>query len=131
MLFAFFNIITQICVKNIGAVTMKHTKSLKLNKDFKRLYYRGKSCISKNVVVYAMKNRGEFNRIGITCGKALGKAVIRNRLKRLVRESYRQMEPDIQKGYDFVFVVRTRAVGKPFSEINGDLVYAMKKLSVL
>ena len=110
---------------------MKYTKSLKLNKDFKRLYYRGKSMVSRNVVVYAMKNRSDKNRIGITCGKTIGKAVIRNRLKRLVRESYRQMEPDIQKGYDFVFVVRTRAVGKPFSEINGDLIYVMKKLELL
>ena len=110
---------------------MKYTKSLKLNKDFKRLYYRGKSLVSRNVVVYAMKNRSDKNRIGITCGKTIGKAVIRNRLKRLVRESYRQMESDIQKGYDFVFVVRTRAVGKPFSEINGDLIYAMKKLELL
>ena len=110
---------------------MKYTKTLKLNKDFKRLYYRGKSMVCRNVVVYAMKNRSESNRIGITCGKALGKAVTRNRLKRLIRESYRQMEPSIQKGYDFVFVVRSRAVGKTFSEINGDLMYAMKKLELL
>lgn len=110
---------------------MKCTKTLKLNKDFRRLYYRGKNCICKNVVVYCMKNRGETNRIGITCGKSVGKAVVRNRMKRLVRESYRLMEHDLQRGYDFVFVVRSRAVGKPYSEINRDMVYAMKKLSIL
>ena len=110
---------------------MKHTKTLKLNKDFKRLYYRGKSVVCRNVVVYVMKNRSESNRIGITCGKTIGKAVVRNRLKRLVRESYRQMEPAIQKGCDFVFVVRSRAVGKSFSEVNGDMMYAMKKLELL
>lgn len=110
---------------------MKHTKTLKLNKDFKRLYYRGKSVVCRNVVVYAMKNREESNRIGITCGKTIGKAVIRNRQKRLIREAYRQIEPGLKIGYDFVFVVRTRSVGKPFSEINGDLMYAMKKLELL
>ena len=111
---------------------MKCTKTLKLNKDFRRLYYRGKSCICKNVVVYCMKNRSnDSNRIGITCGKSVGKAVVRNRLKRLVRESYRLMENDIQKGFDFVFVVRSRAVGKSYFEINRDMVYAMKKLSIL
>ena len=66
---------------------MKCTKTLKLNKDFRRLYYRGKNCVCKNVVIYCMKNRGETNRIGITCGKSVGKAVVRNRLKRLVRET--------------------------------------------
>lgn len=110
---------------------MKYTKSLKLNKDFRRLYYRGKSCVCRNVVVYCMKNRTDSNRLGITCGKNVGKAVKRNRLKRLVRESYRLMEDKIQKGFDFVVVVRTRAADKPFSEINADLVYAMKKLSIL
>ena len=78
-----------------------------------------------------MKNRGETNRIGITCGKSVGKAVVRNRMKRLGRESYRLMEHDLQKGNDFVIVVRSRAVGKPYSEINRDMVYAMKKLSIL
>lgn len=111
---------------------MKYTKSLKLNKDFRRLYYRGKSCICRNVVIYCMKNRsGDSNRIGITCGKSVGKAVARNRLKRLVRESYRLMEGDIKKGFDFVIVVRSRAAGRAYSEINRDIVYAMKKLSVL
>lgn len=110
---------------------MKYTKSLKLNKDFRKLYYRGKSCVCRNVVVYCMKSSTDSNRIGITCGKSVGKAVVRNRLKRLVRESYRLMEPDLQKGFDFVFVIRSRAVGKAFSDINRDMVYAMKKLSIL
>lgn len=110
---------------------MKYTKSLKLNKDFRRLYYRGKSCVCRNVVVYCMKNRTKSNRIGITCGKNIGKAVVRNRLKRLVRESYRLMETDVKKGFDFVVVIRSRAVGKEFSEISRDLAYAMKKLSAL
>lgn len=110
---------------------MKHTKTLKLNKEFRRLYYKGESCVCRNIVVYCMKNRTEKNRIGITCGKNIGKAVVRNRLKRLVRESYRLMEIDCAVGFDFVFVVRARAVGKSFKEISGDMQYAMRKLSVL
>ena len=110
---------------------MRYTKSLKLNKDFKRLYYRGKSCVCRNIVVYCTKNRVNYNRIGITCGKSIGKAVVRNRAKRLVRESYRLMESGLGKGYDFVVVVRTRAVGKKMSDISSDMAYAMKKLSVL
>lgn len=110
---------------------MKNTKSLKLNKDFRRLYYRGKSCVCRNIVVYSMKNRTGENRLGITCGKSIGKAVIRNRAKRLVRESYRLLEERLQKGYDFVIVVRTSAVGKRLFDIISDMEYAMKKLSLL
>ena len=59
---------------------MKHT--LKLNKDFRRLYARGKSVACGCVVVYCMKNRKDENRIGLTVGKTIGKAVKRNRAKR-------------------------------------------------
>ncbi len=110
---------------------MKNTKSLKLNKDFRRLYYRGKSFACRNIVVYSMKNRTDKNRLGITCGKSIGKAVIRNRAKRLVRESYRLLEGRIEKGYDFVIVVRTSAVGKKMQDISSDMEYALKKLSLI
>lgn len=109
---------------------MKDTKTLKLNKDFRRLYYRGKSCVCRNLVLYCMKNRRKENRLGITCAKAVGNAVTRNRAKRLVRESYRLLEAEIPKGYDFVVVVRSAAVGKKLSHISADMAYALRKLSV-
>ncbi len=107
---------------------MKETKTLKLNKDFKRLYYRGKSCVCKNIVLYCMKNRKTENRLGITCGKAVGKAVARNRAKRLVREAYRLLEGRLPKGYDFVVVVRSAAAGKKLLHISNDMQYAIRKL---
>lgn len=110
---------------------MKKTKTLKLNKEFKRLYYRGSSYACRHLVVYCMKNRFRENRIGITCGKSIGNAVTRNRLKRLVREAYRLSEDKLLCGYDFVFVLRTRAVGKGLREISGDMQYAMRKLSLI
>lgn len=108
---------------------MKNTQSLKLNRDFRRVY-RSDSFVGGYTVVYARKNRYSFNRLGLTVGKTVGKAVVRNRLKRLMRESYRLMENDIKSGYDFIIVARNRAVGKTMLQIKKDIDYAMAKLGM-
>lgn len=108
---------------------MKHT--LKLNKDFRRLYSRGKSCASGCVVVYSMRNRRGKNRIGLTVGKPVGKAVKRNRAKRLMRESYRPLSEDMLSGYDIIIVARTRINGKKCQEVHTDLKKALTKLGLL
>ncbi len=110
---------------------MKKTKSIKLNKDFKRLYYRGKSVVKGNVVVYALKNRGNTNRLGLTCGKSIGKAVKRNRVKRLMKEGYRLMEDRLLDGFDIVIVARTRSVTSRQCHILRDLESAFDSLGLL
>jgi len=110
---------------------MKRTKSLKLNRDFRRLYYKGKSVACGYVIVYINKNRFGINRLGLTCGKSVGKAVVRNRVKRLIRESYRLSEDRLKIGYDIVIVARTRAAGKSFEMIYKDVRYAFNKLELI
>lgn len=110
---------------------MEKTKALKLNRDFKRLYYRGKCVACGYVVVYSAKNRLSENRLGLTCGKAVGKAVVRNRTKRLMRESYRLLEPRIKTGFDIVIVARNRAAGKSLDMIFKDIRYALNKLELV
>lgn len=87
---------------------MKQTFSIKENRDFRRLYYRGKNAATPFLVLYAAKNRKSYNRIGITASTKLGKAVVRNRVKRLLREAYRLQEGNLAHGYDFVIVARSR-----------------------
>ncbi|HEX3025720.1 MAG TPA: ribonuclease P protein component [Clostridia bacterium] len=89
---------------------MQQTVSLKENREFRRLYKKGRSYVSPVVVVYMLKNKKQYNRIGITTGKKLGKAVIRNRVKRIIREAYSGVETQTKTGWDFVFVARNRAV---------------------
>lgn len=110
---------------------MKNTKSLKLNRDFRRLYSKGKSFVSGYTVVYASKNRFDENRLGLTVSKSIGKAVKRNRLKRLMRESYRLNEEKLGRGYDIIIVARNRALGKTQAQIEKDVMYAMKKLELI
>lgn len=84
------------------------TQTFKLNKDFRRLYGRGKSLVFPTVVIYYQKNRLNHCRMGITAGKKIGTAVNRNRAKRVIIASFRQLLPHISGGYDFVFVARTK-----------------------
>ena len=83
-------------------------QTLKENKDFRRLYYRGKSEASPVLVTYAMKNRRGGCSYGITTSKKIGGAVERNRARRVIRAAYRSLEPKINGSWDFVFVARTR-----------------------
>lgn len=84
--------------------------SLKQNRDFQRTYKKGSYKAGRFLVVYARDNHLHYNRIGIATGKRFGNSVQRNRVKRLIRESYRHVAPDFKQGYDLVFMVR--AVGK-------------------
>ncbi len=81
---------------------------LNTNKDFRTLYYRGKSQVHPALVTYVRKNRLGVPRVGITTGKKVGKAVKRNRCRRVIREAYRSLLPRIKGGWDLVFVARTR-----------------------
>lgn len=109
---------------------MKNTQPIKLNRDFRRIYARGKSVAGGFVVVYAMPNKRSYNRAGFTVGKAFGNAVKRNRIKRLMRESYRLMEGSLKVGYDFIIVARNRAVDKDYAQISKDMDFAMRSLEI-
>lgn len=81
---------------------------LNCNKDFRTLYYRGKSQVHPGLVTYVRRNRLGDAPAGITTGKKVGNAVRRSRCRRVIREAYRGLLPSIQGGWDFVFVARGR-----------------------
>ena len=87
---------------------MERIVKLKENRDFRRVYLRGKSFVSPFIVVYINKNRSNNVRLGITTGKKIGKAVSRNRAKRVITAAFRDCLPKIKNGYDVVIVARTR-----------------------
>ncbi len=97
---------------------MKDYETFKLNKDFKRLYGRGKCLVFPSVVVYFTKNRLEKCRIGITAGKKIGCAVKRNRAKRVIIAAFREIQPQLTGSFDFVFVARVKT-----SLVKSDVVY--------
>ena len=105
--------------------------SLKENRDFRRLYGKGKSFVSPVVVTYLMKNRRRQVRYGITTSKKIGKAVQRNRSRRVIREAFRLLSPRIKPGYDFVFVARGKTPYVKSGEVKDALEAQLKKAGVL
>lgn len=111
---------------------MQSYVSLNLNKDFQRLYHRGKSCAQPVLVVYAMKNRNGFCRMGITTGKKIGNAVERNRSRRIIRAAFQSVLKSgcIKGSWDFVFVARTKTKFQKSTRIEKAMIAAFEQLGV-
>ena len=109
---------------------MKYSTSLKLNHIFRRLYHTS-GFADGLLVLYARKNQTDGNRIGITVSKKLGKAHVRNRARRRIREVYRLNEDRFQPGWDIVVVARSRAVEAPFDKLTASFLTLAKKAGIL
>ena len=109
---------------------MKFSSSLKLNHIFQRLYHTSGQADSY-LVLYARKNRSDANRVGITVSKKLGKAHVRNRTRRRIREVYRLNEERFLPGWDIVVVARSKAVDAEFSRLTKSYLTLAKKAGIL
>ena len=109
---------------------MRFSTSLKRNHIFRRLYHTG-GYADPYMVLYARRNRTECNRVGITVSKKLGHAVVRNRIRRRLREVYRLNELRFQPGRDIVVVARTRSLKAPFDKLTGSFLSLADKAGIL
>ena len=109
---------------------MKFSTSLKLNHVFRRLY-RTNGFAGPYLVLYARKNRTGINRVGITVSKKLGKAHIRNRIRRRLREVYRLHEDKFLPGWDIVLVGRGKALDGDFAAITASFLTLARKAGIL
>jgi ribonuclease P protein component len=102
---------------------MKYSESLKKNRDFKLVYRTGTSYANRYLVMYVRENQLEKNRIGVSVSKKVGNSVVRHRLCRLMRESYRLHEEIFHRGLDIVVVARVNAKGRTFREIESAFLH--------
>lgn len=110
---------------------MNVRRTLKKNSDFRRLYARGKSAVTPYLVLYCRPNRRGENRLGYTVSVKLGHAVVRNRVRRRLREIVRLNEPALKQGWDIVAVARVRSVNAPYRRLEASFLEACGKLSLL
>ena len=97
---------------------MKAEITVKENYEFRRIYRKGKSVVSPYMVLYCQKNRQGRTRLGVTVSTKLGKAVVRNRVRRRFREIWRLNKADMQPGWDIILVGRVRAVEAPYQKLD-------------
>lgn len=109
---------------------MQFSKSLKLNHIFRRLYRKGVSAANRALVVYCRKNGSQENRVGLTVGVKLGHAVVRNRIRRRLREIYRLHEANFARGYDIVVVARGHAPQATYQELEKSYLKLAAKLGI-
>ena len=109
---------------------MKYSCSLKLNHIFRRLYSTAGQA-NGFLVLYARPNRTGINRVGITAGKKLGKAVVRNRVRRRLREVYRLNEEKFKPGWDIVVVARSRCITASFEKLTDSYLSLAGKAGIL
>ena len=93
---------------------MIFSDSLKKYGDFQRVYKKGKSYANKYLIMYVLKQDTQENRIGISVSKKVGNSVVRHRLTRLIRESYRLNETRFVRGFDIVVIARPGAKERNF-----------------
>ncbi|MEF9991481.1 MAG: ribonuclease P protein component [Paraclostridium sp.] len=106
----------------------KNTKGIKKDSDFRKVYKHGKSFANKYLVMYILDNKSDFNRVGFSVSKKVGKATIRNKIRRRIREGFRlNCDEYIKNGYDLVFIARVASKDAEYEDIEKSVKSLIKK----
>ena len=122
-LFSIFRFFNRQLVRNMK---YKNFETLKSNTDFNRVYAAKRSYANRLLVVYILENGTDANRLGVSVSKKVGNSIVRHRLARLIRESYRLHADEVMTGFDIIVVVRTGLKNKDYFETESALLHLLK-----
>lgn len=105
---------------------MEKKYRLKKNMEFKKVYNVGKNHWNRNFVLYVKKNNLDETRVGFTVTKKHGNAVVRNKIRRQMKEAYRLNFNNVKNGYDLVFIPKRNITNINYKEIEGSMIHIMK-----
>ena len=112
-------------------VFMDPAVTVKENYEFRRIYRKGKSAVSPQLVIYCQRNRRGHSRLGVSVSTKLGCAVVRNRVRRRIREIYRLNKAKMLPGYDLIVVARVRAVDSEYQKLDRTYLRLLEQLDLL
>ena len=117
-----------LLIRKLGQVKIV---TIKENHVFRRLYAKGKSAAAGSIVLYVRRNGSKGNRLGLTVSTKVGKAVVRNRIRRRLREIYRLHGGELTRGWDMVIVARVKAAYVPYAVLERDYLKLADKLGIV
>lgn len=103
---------------------------LRNNRQFRNVYDNGKSISNRYLVMFYIKNELGYNRIGFSTTKKLGNSIVRNRVKRLIKESFRLNNDRLKEGYDIIFLARVRAKDGSYKDIEKSVINLLIKSKI-
>ncbi len=109
---------------------MKRYYSLKRNKNFRHVYRVGKSNANKQLVLLCARSKEKRVRVGFSVSKKIGNSVVRNRVKRRLREVFTPLIPTVKEGYDLIFIAREAVVEERFSILAASMRHLLTKANL-
>ncbi|MGF2618429.1 ribonuclease P protein component [Rossellomorea vietnamensis] len=111
---------------------MRKEQRVKKNSEFQEVFKKGTSFANRQFVVYKLKKEDQqLFRIGLSVSKKIGNAVVRNQVKRYIRQVFLELKDDVKNQYDYVIIARKPAADMEFHEIKKSLMHVLKKCKAL
>jgi len=101
-------------------------KNLSKNIEFKKVFLKGKRIKAENLVIFILGNDYKYNRLGLIVKKEIGKAVVRNKIRRLLKEAFRNINKKIYQGYDIIILVKKNAIKLDYFDFCNKLENLLK-----
>ncbi|WAA12296.1 ribonuclease P protein component [Fervidibacillus halotolerans] len=105
---------------------MKKKYRIKKNEEFQRIFKKGKSAANRQFIIYRLENERDHFRIGLSVSKKIGNAVVRNRIKRYIRQVFHELEQEIRPSYDLIIIARKPAKDMDYHEVKQSLIHVLK-----
>ncbi|MBZ2175698.1 ribonuclease P protein component [Schnuerera sp. xch1] len=104
---------------------------LRSNQEFKKVYQNGKNYWNRNLIMYARRNGLDYSRIGFTVTKKIGNSVVRNRVKRRMKEIFRKNFDNIKGKYDIILIPKKNVVNIKYSDLESAMLHILKLANIL